>query len=104
MDYASVAGDMRSSLCGWQKKHIIISRGLYHELRIRLMDEGTAHLDLDVERTINDNLQDLDITRVIIAHRPDTVRIADRVLVVENRQVRWQALKARHRKSISKES
>ncbi|MBK8158737.1 MAG: peptidase domain-containing ABC transporter [Rhodospirillaceae bacterium] len=103
MGYASLVGDMGSSLSGGQKQRIMIARALYHQPRILFMDEGTAHLDLDIERTINNNLRGLDITRIIIAHRPDTVRIADRVLLVENKNVQWQAPRTR-RKAISKES
>lgn len=87
MGYASLVGDMGSSLSGGQKQRIMIARALYHQPRILFMDEGTAHLDLDVERTINDNLCKLNITRIIIAHRPDTVRIANHVLDVRRRTI-----------------
>lgn len=79
MRYGSLIGDMGSTLSGGQKQRIMIARALYREPRILFMDEGTSHLDIQVERTINDNLSKLDITRVVIAHRPDTLRIADRV-------------------------
>ena len=57
----------------------MIARALYREPKILFMDEGTSHLDIQVERAINDNLSQLNITRVVIAHRPDTLRIADKV-------------------------
>jgi ATP-binding cassette subfamily B protein RaxB len=44
------------------------------------MDEGTSHLDLAKEREVNTALRELQITRVIIAHRPETIAAADRVL------------------------
>ncbi|AZO19986.1 peptidase domain-containing ABC transporter [Mesorhizobium sp. M1E.F.Ca.ET.045.02.1.1] len=79
MRYASLIGDMGSALSGGQKQRLMIARALYRQPKILFIDEGTSHLDLQVERAINDNLTQLNITRVVIAHRPDTLRIADRV-------------------------
>jgi ATP-binding cassette, subfamily B, bacterial CvaB/MchF/RaxB len=80
MRYASLIGDMGSALSGGQKQRIMIARALYKQPKILFMDEGTSQLDVKVERSINDNISKLNITRVIVAHRPDTLRIADRVL------------------------
>jgi ATP-binding cassette subfamily B protein RaxB len=44
------------------------------------MDEATSHLDLDNETHINRAISQLNITRVIIAHRPSTIASADRVI------------------------
>lgn len=79
MRYGSLIGDMGSTLSGGQKQRIMIARALYRDPKILFMDEGTSHLDIQVERTINDNLSKLNITRFVIAHRPDTLRIAERV-------------------------
>jgi ATP-binding cassette subfamily B protein RaxB len=84
MRYASLIGDMGSALSGGQKQRIMIARALYKNPGILFMDEGTSQLDIKVERAINDNLSKLNITRVIVAHRPDTLRIADRVLKLTN--------------------
>ena len=54
---------------------------------ILFMDEGTSHLDLAKERQVNNTLRDLKITRVIIAHRPETIAAADRVLRLEDGHV-----------------
>lgn len=79
MRYGSLIGDMGSTLSGGQKQRIMIARALYRDPKILFLDEGTSHLDIQVERTINDNLSKLNMTRVVIAHRPDTLRIAERV-------------------------
>src|SRR5262245_876692 len=79
MRYASLVGDMGSALSGGQKQRIMIARALYRSPKILFLDEGTSQLDVEVEKAINDNLARLDMTRVVIAHRPDTLRIADRV-------------------------
>ncbi|HYD36731.1 MAG TPA: multidrug ABC transporter permease, partial [Allosphingosinicella sp.] len=48
--------------------------------RILFMDEGTSSLDTDKEREVNRNLRALAMTRLIIAHRKDTIDAADRIL------------------------
>ena len=48
------------------------------------MDEGTAHLDLETEKEVNTAVSELGITRIIVAHRPETVKSADRRLVFNN--------------------
>jgi hypothetical protein len=46
---------------------------------------STAHLDVDMEKRVNDTLRQLPITRVIIAHRPETIRAADRIVPIEKK-------------------
>lgn len=79
MTYNSLIGDMGSSLSGGQKQRVLLARALYRRPKILFLDEGTAHLDVDRERHINDTLRRLQITRISVAHRPETIRAADRV-------------------------
>ena len=80
MTYNSLIGDMGSSLSGGQKQRVLLARALYRQPRILFMDEGTAHLDVDNERHINESLKHLDMTRISVAHRPDSG--ADAILYV----------------------
>jgi ATP-binding cassette subfamily B protein RaxB len=82
MGYRSLVGDMGSSLSGGQQQRIILARALYRSPKVLIMDEGTAHLDVGLERRINERLRQLKITRIVAAHRPDTIAIADRRYVL----------------------
>lgn len=83
MGYHSLIGDMGSSLSGGQKQRIILARALYRHPRLLILDEATSHLDVARERLVNDAVKELKLTKVIIAHRPETIASADRVLVME---------------------
>lgn len=78
MGYDSLIGDMGSSLSGGQKQRIILARALYKQPKILFMDEATSHLDINLERSINSAISKLEITRVIIAHRKETIASANR--------------------------
>jgi ATP-binding cassette subfamily B protein RaxB len=80
MTYNSLIGDMGSSLSGGQKQRVLLARALYRRPQILFLDEGTAHLDIDNERQINDSLRHLSMTRVNVAHRPEISSGADRVI------------------------
>jgi ATP-binding cassette subfamily B protein RaxB len=86
MGYETLVGDMGSSLSGGQMQRIVLARALYRGPRILLLDEATSHLDEENERTINDAIRRLPITRVIVAHRRSTLDMADRVVPI------WPAL------------
>ncbi|ATD68581.1 ABC transporter [Luteimonas chenhongjianii] len=82
MGYHSLIGDMGSSLSGGQKQRVILARALYRNPKLLFLDEATSHLDVTNERAVNEAVKRLDLTKVIVAHRPETIASADRVLVV----------------------
>jgi ATP-binding cassette, subfamily B, bacterial CvaB/MchF/RaxB len=87
MNYSTLVGDLGTGLSGGQRQRLLLARALHRRTRIRFMDEGTSHFDLATEREVNAALRELQITRVIIAHRPETIAAADRVLRLEGGRV-----------------
>ncbi len=87
MGYNTLIGDMGSALSGGQKQRLLIARALYHRPRLLLLDEATSHLDLMLEARVNQAIRQLKITRLIVAHRPDTILTADRILLLQQGQL-----------------
>ncbi|WP_432770752.1 MAG: peptidase domain-containing ABC transporter [Sphingopyxis sp.] len=83
MEYETLVGDMGSTLSGGQKQRVLLARALYRQPKILIMDEGTAHLDAAHERAVNAAIAAMGITRIIIAHRRETIEIAERILVMD---------------------
>ena len=82
MGYHTLIGDMGGSLSGGQKQRLLLARALYKRPRILLLDEATSALDIERERIVNHNVRQLQLTRVIVAHRPETIATASRVVVL----------------------
>ena len=86
MAYNTLIGDMGTALSGGQKQRVLIARALYRQPRLLLLDEATSHLDVAAETTITAAIRALELTRVVIAHRPETLHAADRVISLDQNQ------------------
>ncbi|WP_047682249.1 MULTISPECIES: peptidase domain-containing ABC transporter [Xenorhabdus] len=82
MGYETLIGELGNGLSGGQIQRLLIARALYRRPSILFMDEATSHLDLTNEAYINESISALNITRIIIAHRPSTIKFADRVISI----------------------
>jgi ATP-binding cassette subfamily B protein RaxB len=83
MGFNTYLGDMGLVLSGGQRQRILLARAIYKNPKILFLDEATSHLDVENERAINQMLSKLRITRLFVAHRPDTVASATRVVRLE---------------------
>ncbi len=85
MGYETRVGEMGAMLSGGQKQRILLARALYKKPKILFLDEATSHLDVENEKNINISLRSLNITQVIVAHRKETINMADKIIDVEKR-------------------
>ncbi len=83
MGYHTPVGDMGSTLSAGQKQRVLIARALYRKPTILVLDESTSDLDVATEEQLNVNLSRLDMHRIYIAHRPQTIKFGDQVVHVE---------------------
>ena len=83
MTLNTLVGDSGSSLSGGQQQRILLARALYRNPRMLFLDEATSHLDIDTERHILDRLARSGITIISVAHRPDVLARADRIIQIE---------------------
>jgi ATP-binding cassette, subfamily B, bacterial CvaB/MchF/RaxB len=92
MGYQTLVGDMGTVLSGGQKQRVLLARALYKRPRILILDEATSHLDIQREALVNQAIAQLNMTRIIIAHRPETIGAAQRVVELEGGKVAFDGL------------
>lgn len=83
MGYGTLIGDMGTALSGGQKQRVLLARALYRHPRALFLDEATSHLDVARERAVNETLQAMQVTRIVVAHRTETIRAAKRVIILD---------------------
>ncbi|MGW8390097.1 peptidase domain-containing ABC transporter [Pseudoduganella sp. HUAS MS19] len=101
MAYHTLIGDIGSGLSGGQKQRILLARALYKNPRILVLDEATSHLDVWNEGVVNKAIKQLALTRVMVAHRPETISMADRVVILQQGKI-VQDVKASERQAPAK--
>jgi ATP-binding cassette subfamily B protein RaxB len=82
MGYSTLIGDMGTVLSGGQKQRLLLARALYKQPRILVLDEATSHLDVERERSVNEAVRGLKLTRICIAHRAETIAMSGRVIAL----------------------
>ncbi len=80
MGYHTLVGDMGTVLSGGQKQRLLLARALYRRPSVLLLDEATSHLDVSNEHRVSAAIRASRLTCIIVAHRPETIRTADRVI------------------------
>jgi ATP-binding cassette subfamily B protein RaxB len=86
MGYHTLIGELGSGLSGGQKQRLMLARALYAQPAVLALDEATSHLDTHNENAVSQTLANLKLTRIVIAHRAETIARADRQINFGNFQ------------------
>lgn len=86
--YDTIIGERGVGLSGGQKQRISIARAIAKENPVLILDDSTSALDMETEKEIQRQLQELkSCTKIIIGHRISAVQNADQILILENGRV-----------------
>ena len=90
--YDTVIGEGGASISGGEKQRISIARAIIKDSPVIILDEATANVDLDNERHIQEAITELvrGKTLLVIAHRLNTIRVADKIVVVSEGKIAEQ--------------
>ncbi|NET88330.1 MAG: NHLP family bacteriocin export ABC transporter peptidase/permease/ATPase subunit [Kamptonema sp. SIO1D9] len=76
-----------TNLSGGQKQRLMLARALAKQPKILLLDEATSFLDNQTQAKVSENIDKLQITRIVVAHRLTTIRNSDRVYVLDQGKI-----------------
>ena len=83
MGMQTMISDGASTLAGGQRQRLMIARAIVNKPRILLFDEATSALDNTTQTLVARSIENLNATRVVIAHRLSTVIKAHRIFVMD---------------------
>nr|WP_308612983.1 ATP-binding cassette domain-containing protein [Massilia eburnea] len=80
MGYHTITGASGAGISGGQQQRLLLARALYRQPQLLVLDEATSELDVSNEKNVNTTVRELGLTRITVAHRPDTIAMADRIV------------------------
>src|SRR5207248_2345106 len=87
--YDTVVGERGLTLSGGQRQRVALARAIITDPRVLILDDATSSVDSQTEEEIHDTLRSImrGRTTLLIAHRRSTLRLADRIVVVDHGHV-----------------
>jgi ATP-binding cassette subfamily B protein/subfamily B ATP-binding cassette protein MsbA len=87
--YDSIVGPVGSRLSGGQRQRIALARAILRNPEVLILDEATSQIDVESEQLIHNVLEEFTRNRTtfLITHRPSTIALADRVVVMDMGQI-----------------
>lgn len=87
MGMHTVVSEGASTLSGGQRQRLLIARAIVKRPRIVFFDEATSALDNRTQAIVSRSLSEMQVTRVVVAHRLSTIINADRIIVLEGGRI-----------------
>ncbi len=87
MGMQTVISEGSSNISGGQRQRLLIARALVAKPSILIFDEATSALDNRSQAIVTKSLEELKVTRIVVAHRLSTIRGCDRIIVLDAGQV-----------------
>jgi len=84
MGYYTMTGANGAGISGGQQQRLLLARALYRQPQLLVLDEATSELDVGNEKNVNTTVRELGLTRIMVAHRPETIAMADRIVCLAN--------------------
>ncbi len=85
--YETIIGERGVGLSGGQKQRISIARALSKKAPVLVLDDATSALDMETEYQLQQSLNKIDCTKIIIAHRISAVKDADEIIVLDKGRI-----------------
>jgi ATP-binding cassette subfamily B protein len=85
--YDTVLGQSGVNLSGGQRQRLCIARALLKRPKILILDDSTSAVDTATEAKLRESLAKIGMTRIIIAQRIDSVKDADRIVILEDGKI-----------------
>lgn len=87
MQMHTVISEGSGGISGGQRQRLAIARAIAPNPKVLIFDEATSALDNITQKKISKSLENLNCTRIVIAHRLSTVRECDRIIVLDNGRI-----------------
>jgi ATP-binding cassette subfamily C protein len=87
MGLHTMLGETSNTISGGQKQRILIARAICGSPKILIFDEATSALDNLTQAAVSSNLDKMDVTRIVVAHRLSTIKNCDRIIVFNNGEI-----------------